>query len=259
MINKNHSRLRTAIKRSVHFVLTDAFADSLEGVGKNFTREFWRYLDDPNSTTRRVVYKKAYNVWVNAGEDVLSANFTEGSLIVVTKRGSEMELALKETAGAMTVLNKINVEDAIEGDENSPENDRRFEEIWNTLISFNGEYPGDYRPLTASVAQMISARTGAPLPVVCAGINKKFMPSDISNGFVELSKKSMPKEVFEESLVNAAIRDGVAERVGQENNFTFKVKRDKYREWIARIEASRWRDNEASPTEEAVVRETEQL
>jgi len=240
MIHKKHSRLRTAIKRSVHFVLTDAFADSLEGVGKNFTREFWRYLDDSNSTTRKVIYKKAYNVWNNSGEDVLSANFTEGSLIVTTKRGSEIELSLKETAGAMTVLNKINVQNAIEGGENNPENDRIFEEIWNKLIAINGEYPSNYRPLSSSVAQMIAARTGAPLPVVCFGINKKFMPSDLSNGFIELFKKSMPKEVFEESLVNSAIQDGVAERVGQENNFTFKVKRDKYREWMARIEASRW-------------------
>jgi len=247
---KRHSRLRTAIKRSVHFVLTDAFADSLTGVSKNFTREFWQYLDDPNSTTRKVIRKKAFNVWSNAGEDVLSANFTEGSLIVITKRGSEIELALKETVGTITVLNKINVEEAQEGDINSLENDRKFEEIWNKLIYTNGEYPSDYRPLTSSVAQMISARTGAPLPVICFGLNKKIMPSNLSNGFVELSKKSMPKEVFEENLVNSAIQDGVAERVGQENNFTFKVKRDKYREWIARVEASRWKSNEAAPSEE---------
>jgi len=253
---KKHSRLRTAIKRSVHFVLTDAFADSLVGVSKNFSREFWKYLDDPNSTTRRVVRKKAFNVWNNIGEDVLSANFTEGSLIVVTKRGSEMEIALKETAGSITVLNKINVQESLEGDSNSSENHRKFEEIWNKLIDTNGEYPSDYRPLTSSVAQMISARTGTSLPVVCFGLNKKIMPSDLSNGFVELSKKSMPKEVFEEGLVNSAIQDGVAERVGQENNFTFKVKRDKYQEWIARTEASKWRDSEAAPTEEAIAKES---
>jgi len=259
MTNSRNSRLRTAIKRSVHFVLTDSFADSIKGVGKNFSREFWRYLDDQNSTTRKVIFKKAWNVWVDSGEDVLSANFTQGSLIVVTKRGQELAMSLKETVGAMTELNKVQAADAIEGDENSVENDKMFEKVWNKLSSFNGEYPSNYRPLSASVAQLISARTGAPLPVVCAAINKKFMPSEISNGFAELSKKSMPKEVFDETLVNAAIRDGIAERVGPESNFTFKVKRDHYREWVARTEATRWRDVEAVPDENVIEKNLEKI
>jgi hypothetical protein len=241
---KTNSRIRTAVKRSVHFVLTESFTESIEGVSKNFTREFWRYLDDENSSTRKIIRKKAWNVWTEYGEDVLSANFTQGTMIVITKRGPEITMSLKEVAGPLTELSKIrNTESKLN---ELTENEKEFERIWNGLMKINGNYPSHYRPLTSPVAQMISLRTGAPLPVVCSAINKKIMPSDLSSGYVELAKKSMPDEVFDESIVNAAIRDGIAERVGDPKNFTFKVKRDKYREWVARIEANKWDVGEAS-------------
>jgi hypothetical protein len=243
----SHERKRYAIKRSVHFVLTNAFADSLKGVSQTFTKEFWSYLDNQNSDTRKALRNKAWKVWSDSGVDILSTNFTQGTLLVVSRRSEEFVLSLKEVAGELTDIRKIRAKNPIGDDPRTPENDDIFEKLWSDLIYHNGSYPSNFRPVTASVAQMIAARTGAPLPVVCAGINKKFSPSEISNGLVEMTKKSMPDEVFEESLVNAAINDGIAERVGEAQNFTFKVKRNQYREWIARVEARKWQTQNVAP------------
>jgi len=258
----SHERRRFAVKRSVHFVLTDAFANSLEGVSKTFSKEFWRYLDDKNSVTRKNLRNNAWKVWIDNGSDILSTNFTQGSLLVTTKRSSSIMLSLKETAGEMTELRRIEAQAPVGEDPKTPDNDDLFTEIWNNLIYQNGSYPSNFRPITSSVAQMISARTQAPLPVVCAGISEKFKPSELSNGFLEMADKSMPDEVFGESLVNSAIADGIAERVGEASNFTFKVKRNHYREWIARVEARNWESQNVAPegvNPNALETETEEV
>lgn len=243
----SHERKRYAIKRSVHFVLTDAFADSLAGVSKTFAKDFWHYLDNKNSVTRTNLRNKVWKVWSDTGIDILSTNFTQGTLLVITKRSEVMSLSLKEVAGEMTELHKVSASSSVGDDPMTPENDKLFEKIWKDLIYQNGKYPSNFRPVTAAVAQMIAARTKAPLPVVCAGINEKFPPSDVSNGFIEMAENSMPDEVFDESLVNPAIADGIAERVGDANDFTFKVKRNHYREWKARVEARRWESQNVAP------------
>ena len=76
------------------------------------------------------------------------------------------------------------------------------------------------------------------MPIVCAAITKQYTPSEFSNGFEELSKHSMPDEVFDQTLVDRAIANGVAERVGPANAFTFKVKKGKYQEWVSMVAAS---------------------
>lgn len=243
----SHERKRLAIKRSVHFVLTDAFANSLEGVAKTFTKEFWRYLDNKSSVTRKNLRSKAWGVWSNIGVDILSVNFTQNSLLVVSKRSEYMSLNLKETSGPLTELRGIQAQSPIGEDPKTPDNDEIFENVWNDLIYQNGSYPSNFRPVTSAVAQMISARTQSPLPVVCAGIKEKFMPSELSEGFLVMAENSMPDEVFEESVVNSAIADGIAERVGEANDFTFKVKRNHYREWIARVEARNWESQNVAP------------
>ena len=243
----SHERKRLAIKRSVHFVLTDAFANSLEGVAKTFTKEFWRYLDNKSSVTRKSLRSKVWSVWSDVGVDILSVNFTQNSLLVISKRSAFMSLSLKETAGPLTELRGIQAQSPIGEDPKTPDNDKIFEKVWNDLIYHNGSDPSNFRPVTSSVAQMIAARTKAPLPVVCAGIKEKFMPSELSEGFLVMANKSMPDEVFEESVVNSAIADGIAERVGEANGFTFKIKRNHYREWVARIEARNWESQNVAP------------
>jgi len=261
----SHQRKRYAIKRSVHFVLTDAFANSLEGVSKTFSKEFWLYLDKKDSVTRKSLRNKAWSVWIDNGSDILSTNFTQGTLLVITKRGQALSLGLKETAGDLTEVRKIEAQVPVGEDPKTLENDQMFDKIWQKLIYQNGSYPSNFRPITSAVAQMIAARTKAPLPVVCAGILKKFMPSNLSNGFIEMADKSMPDEVFSESLVNSAITDGIAERVGEANNFTFKIKRNHYREWMARVEARNWESQNVAPkginpeVPETETKETEEI
>jgi len=104
---------------------------------------------------------------------VLSSNFTQGTLLVVSRRDEEFFLSLKEVAGELTHLRTVNSSLPLGEDARTPENDDIFEKLWSSLIYQNGSYPSNYRPVTSAVAQMVSARTGAPLPVVCAGIAKK--------------------------------------------------------------------------------------
>lgn len=249
MAINSHQRLRTAVKRSVHFVLTDDFSDSLKnseggGVVSTFTREFWRFLDDSakNQTVRKNLREKLWNVWRNVGEDTLSVPFTQGTYLIVDKRGPEFSLSLKETSGELTEINDVRSEGPIGEDETSPESKKVFEDLWKKIIFYNGTYPSHFRPVVAAVAQMVAARTNAPLPVVCAGITDKFMPSELSNGYLELAKHSMPDEVFDQTLVDRAIANNVAERVGPANAFTFKVKKGKYQEWKSMVSASRWKN-----------------
>jgi len=241
----SHKRMKYAVKRSVHFVLTDEFTDSIRnssghGVGSTFTREFWKYLDDKskNQNVRKNLRQKVWTVWVDAGEDTLSTPFTEGSELIVTKRGPEFTLSLKETAGPLTDLNKVRSEGPVGEDPDTPESRKVFENLWSKLTAYNGNYPSNFRPLTASVAQVISARTSAPMPIVSAAVMKQYMPSEISNGMIELANHSMADEVYDETLVERAIANGVAERVGPAQNFTFKVKRGKYQEWMSMVAAT---------------------
>jgi hypothetical protein len=239
MIN-SHERKRIAVKRSVHFVLTDAFANSMEGVSKTFTKQFWHYLDNKSSVTRKNLRSKAWTVWSDIGSEILSVNFTQNTLLIVSQRQDVLTLSLKETSGEATDLRRVQVPEPVGDDPRSSENDEMFNNIWEDLVYHNGSYPSNFRPVTAPVAQIIAARTETPIPVVCAGIKKKFMPSELSNGFIEMAERSMPDEVFDEDLVNSAIADGIAERVGEPNDFTFKVKRNHYREWRARVESRSW-------------------
>jgi hypothetical protein len=179
MSNHSHKRMRLSVKRSVHFILTKKFTDSIRnssgsGVGSTFTREFWKFLDEKskNSETKKSLRQKLWTIWLDSGEDTLSSPFTEGSQLVVSKRGSEFTLSLKETAGELTELNKVNSEGPSIDNPSSPESMSIFESLWGNLLKYNGDYPSNYRPLTASVAQVIAARTGAPMPIVSAAITK---------------------------------------------------------------------------------------
>jgi len=263
----SHKRMRFSVKRSIHFVLTNEFANSLKnnsggGVVSTFTREFWRFLDDSskNNEVRKNLRQQLWIVWGDAGEDTLSVPFTEGTSLIITKRGPEFSLSLKEVSGELTEINDTRSEGPINEDPSTPESKKIFEELWTKITKYNGNYPSNYRPVTSPVAQMIAARTQAPLPVVCTGIQKKFMPSELSNGFIELAKHSMPDEVFDQSLVDRAIQNKVAERVGPANAFTFQVKKGKYQEWMSMVSASRWNaiPMENKPQKEEIV-ETETI
>lgn len=233
-------RLRLAVKRSIHFILTDRFSDAIKnksgnGIAATFTRDFWRFLDDfsKNNDVRYNLRQKLWNVWVEAGEETLSTPFTEGTYLIVSKDNSLFNLELKEVDGGLTTLKQVRMPNLILNDPNNTENKNKFEELWNKIVSYNGNYPSSNRPITASVAQAISVRSEAPMPIVCAAIKKQFLPSELSNGFQELAEIAMPDEVFDESLVEKAIANGVAERIGDPKNFTFKVKKGKYQEWNA--------------------------
>jgi hypothetical protein len=262
----SHKRMKIAVKRSVHFILTKKFSDSIRnssgnGVGSTFTREFWKFLDDKskNQETRKNLRQKLWTIWLDAGEDTLSSPFAEGTKLIVSKRGSEFTLSLKETAGELTELNKVNSEGPSIDNPNSPESMSIFEALWTKLLGYNGNYPSQFRPLTASVAQVIAARTGAPMPIVCAAITKQYTPSEFSNGFEELSNHSMPDEVFDETLVARAIENGVAERTGPAQNFTFKVKKGQYQEWQSILAVQDVKNNPIIEESEEIEEKTEEI
>jgi hypothetical protein len=70
----------------------------------------------------------------------------------------------------------------------------------------------------------------------------------------------MADEVFDETLVARAIDNGVAERIGPLQNFTFKVKKGKYQEWQAILAAQDSRNTviEEEPTENEEITEKEE-
>jgi hypothetical protein len=224
-------RKREAVKRSVHFVMSDEFVRSLDGVTKNMTRDFWSYLDDRKSGVRKKLRDAAWTVW-GGGAATHSVPFTHNTKLVVDRASGNLFVRLKETSGKLTELSRVLVTKPVGDDLESLTNHQVFEALWSALITHDAAYPSKERPVTSAVAQVVSERYKAPLPVVLNGIVTCFVPSLLSNGLFEMYRKTMPSEVFSESIVNEALRNGEVERL---DFWRFRVVKKKYREWRMRI------------------------
>jgi len=223
-------RTREAVKRSVHFVLPNDFAKSLEKAVPGLCREFWAPLSN-KSTVRKNMRNAAWNVWGVSGADTLSVAFTHKTKLVINKESQVLLLQFKETGGKLTDLMKVLVQPPV-GDQHDPLNVQQFEKIWRLLVAAGEGHPTPERPVTAAIAEVIAGRYRAPLPVVLFCLNTRFQPSVLSNGLIELARQTMPGEVFTEDLVKAAQDAGETERI---DHWTFKVKKAAYQRWRMRI------------------------
>lgn len=233
------SRSREAVKRSIHFVLSNDFSRSLEQLKKNYCLQFWSFLDKGVSETKRKLRNAVWTVWTHSGPRTLSIPYAHQTQLIVdsTIRKGSLVISLKETMGKATIIKQVNnVPPSFEEDED-PRNINNFKYIWNQVSSFDGQYPGPERPIPVAVAHVITEKYKAPLPIITVGITVHTPPSHLTEGFRALARNNMPDEVFPEDMVAEAIRYGEVERL---DHWTFKVNKRFYQDWRARVHAAGW-------------------
>ena len=236
--NKSKGSLKLGVKRSIHFVLPSDFASTINKVTTNLSREFWQPIDKLGSSLRKKLRDVAWTVWLSGGPNTFSMNYVHHTQLVINKTKSGFAFQLKEVGGKLTDLNVLPFYEKSTDDPDDPINITKFDLVWKELMKRDQRYPNQSRPVTSAVAQVISSNYEAPIPVVLTGIVTNFLPTELSNGLLELYKKSMPNEVFPEEMVVSGAKNGETERV---DYWTFKVVKRKYSEWQMRRSTSGWR------------------